>query len=449
MDESQSSANRESYAAQIGADTEMMNLLDDTPAGFRSLRRGEVVEGTVVQVGREEILVDIGTKAEAVIPAHEFGLHQGDLSAVARVGDPILAMVLEPESMEGHAVLSLARAQTERGWRTLQKVFDDATTIEAEVMDYNKGGLIVNVDGVRGFVPLSHIVDLRQAGEGEDSAEARLERMKGKTIPLKVIELNRKRNRLILSERAAEQERRVRDRDRLIEELQEGQVRTGRVTSIADFGAFVDLGGADGLVHLTELSWTPIGHPSQVVKVGDQVEVMVLGVDREKKKIALSLKRLRAEPWEDVPRKYQVGQNVVARVTKLATFGAFAELEPGVEGLIHISELSNERIQHPKNVVREGDVITVKILRIEPDRRRLGLSLRQAQAETEADEAAGMPMVYGGDPEPNDEGTWMGGARVIRSDSPLSNLDETSDDATDQEAPLAEPTPEPRWDRGA
>src|SRR4051794_11793067 len=284
----------------------MMDLLNDTPAGFKSLRRGEIVEGVVVQVGREEILVDIGTKAEAVIPSHEIGFTSGDISTVARVGDTIVAMVLEPEDREGHAVLSLARAQSERGWRTLQKVHDDNTTIEAEVVDFNKGGLIVNADGVGGFVPLSQIVELRQAASAEDTVDARLERMKGRVIPLKVIELNRRRNRLILSERAADQERRVRDRDRLIDELQEGQIRPGVVTSIADFGAFIDLGGADGLVHLTELSWGPVGHPSQVVHVGDHVDVLVLNVDREKKKIALSLKRLRTEPWEEIFQKYQV-----------------------------------------------------------------------------------------------------------------------------------------------
>jgi small subunit ribosomal protein S1 len=204
-----------------------------------------------------------------------------------------------------------------------------------------------------------------------------------------------------------------------VEDLEVGQTRTGRVTSIADFGAFVDLGGADGLVHLTELSWTPVSHPSQVVHVGDQVEVLVLGVDRERKKIALSLKRLRGEPWADVPQRFHVGQNVTARITKLATFGAFAEIEPGIEGLIHISELADARIQHPKNVVREGDVVTVKILRIEPERRRLGLSLRQAQEDAEADEMRNLPRVYGAtDYGAAAEGEWMGGARVIRESPP-------------------------------
>jgi small subunit ribosomal protein S1 len=205
--------------------------------------------------------------------------------------------------------------------------------------------------------------------------------MKGRTLLLKVIEMNRRRNRLILSERAALQERRAREKDRLLAELQPGDTRSGMVSSICDFGAFVDLGGADGLVHLSELSWGQVSHPSQVVKVGDKVDVYVVGVDRDNKKIALSLKRLQGEPWSRVNDKYQVGQVVNGRITKLAAFGAFAEIEPGIEGLIHISELSEDRITHPKQVVREGDELPLKIIRIEPARHRLGLSLRQVEEE--------------------------------------------------------------------
>lgn len=400
----------------------MMDLLAEGSPGYRRLRRGEVVEGVVAHVGRDEVLVDIGTKAEAVIPANELGAVD---TAAIEVGDTVIAMVLETEGSEGHAVLSLARAETERGWRTLQRAFDSAETIEAQVVDFNRGGLIVHVDGVRGFVPLSQIVDVRQPGVADETSDSRLERLKGRVLALKVIEINRRRNRLILSERAAYRERRMQDRDRLIEELQEGQSRSGRVTSLADFGAFVDLGGADGLVHLSELSWAPVGHPSEVVEVGDEVEVLVLGVDREKKKIALSLKRLRSEPWGEIGDRYSVGQLVKARVTKLATFGAFAQLEPGIEGLIHISELSDERIQHPKSVVREGDEVTVKVLRIEPERRRLGLSLKQAQAEEEEAELAGYPRVYGDiDAEVDDVQSWMGGARVIGGND-RDNEDET------------------------
>lgn len=368
----------------------MGDWLAEHEQSVRQWRRGEVVEGVVVSADRDEFLVDIGAKSEAVVPLGEV-----PQTEVPRVGETVLAYVLSSEDQEGRVVLSLTRARAERGWRNLQKRFDEGQTVEGEVVEHNKGGLVVNVEGVRGFVPLSQIADLRR-GSAEESVEARLEAMKGRTLLLKVIEMNRRRNRLILSERAALQERRAREKDRLLNELQPGETRSGTVSSICDFGAFVDLGGADGLVHLSELSWGQVSHPSQVVKVGDRVEVYVVGVDRENKKIALSLKRLQGEPWSRVNDKYQVGQVVNGRITKLAAFGAFAEIEPGIEGLIHISELSDDRITHPKQVVREGDELPLKIIRIEPARHRLGLSLRQVEEES-YDDYAGGTYTIGGD----------------------------------------------------
>ena len=361
--------------------------LSSTPAGgmgdwlaeheqsVRQWRRGEVVEGVVVRTDRDEFLVDIGAKSEAVVPLGEV-----PQTEVPTVGETVLAYVLSSEDQEGRVVLSLTRARAERGWRNLQKRFEDGQTVEGEVVEHNKGGLVVNVEGVRGFVPLSQIADLRR-GSADESVESRLEAMKGRNLLLKVIEMNRRRNRLILSERAALQERRAREKDRLLSELQPGDTKNGVVSSICDFGAFVDLGGADGLVHLSELSWGQVSHPSQVVKVGDRVDVYVVGVDRDNKKIALSLKRLQGEPWSRVNDKYQVGQVVNGKITKLAAFGAFAEIEAGIEGLIHISELSEDRITHPKQVVREGDELPLKIIRIEPSRHRLGLSLRQVEED--------------------------------------------------------------------
>jgi small subunit ribosomal protein S1 len=353
----------------------MGDWLAEHEKSVRQWRRGEVVEGVVVSADRDEFLVDIGAKSEAVVPLSEV-----PQSEVPSVGETVLAYVLSGEDQEGRVVLSLTRARAERGWRNLQRRFEEGQTVEGDVVEHNKGGLVVNVEGVRGFVPLSQIADLRRGGPDE-SVEARLEAMKGRTLLLKVIEMNRRRNRLILSERAALQERRAREKDRLLTELQPGDTRSGNVSSICDFGAFVDLGGADGLVHLSELSWGQVSHPSQVVKVGDQVDVYVVGVDRENKKIALSLKRLQGEPWSRVNDKYAVGQVVNGKITKLAAFGAFAEIEPGVEGQIHISELSEDRITHPKQVVREGDELPLKIIRIEPARHRLGLSLRQVDEE--------------------------------------------------------------------
>lgn len=336
------------------------------------LRRGELVEGSVVLVDREEVLVDIGGKMEAVLPPSEVA------DTNWKRGDHVTAVVVVPENAEGRPVISIGRAKAEIGWRDLQDKKDAGTVIQGEVVDQNKGGLIVSVDGVRGFVPLSQIVDLRR-GAGEEDVEEKLRSMRGREMYLKVIEMNRKRNRLILSERAAAQERRAAEKDRLLAELQVGEIRHGRVSSLTDFGAFVDLGGADGLIHLSELSWGQVQHPSQVLQVGQEVDVRVVGVDRENRKIALSLKQVQENPWSRVERMYHVGDTVNARITKLAQFGAFAEVEPGVEGLVHISELSDERITHPKQVVREGEEVQLRIIRIDSQRHRLGLSLRQAE----------------------------------------------------------------------
>jgi small subunit ribosomal protein S1 len=367
-----------------GASQAMGDLLDGYSESYRQHRRGDVVDGVVVRVDRDEVLVDIGAKSEAVVPLHEIPRSFMEGDEPLHVGSEVLAYVLQPEDPEGKVVLSLSRALAERGWRDLEKVREQGGTVEGEIVEHNKGGLIANVLGVRGFVPLSQIADLRRSGD--ETVEQRLEGLKGRKVLLKVIEINRRRNRLILSERAALQERRAREKERLLAELQPGERRHGSVSSICDFGAFVDLGGADGLIHLSELSWGQVAHPSQVLKVGQEVEVYVVGIDRENRKIALSLKRLQAEPWAEVASKYQVGQNVVGKITKLATFGAFAEIEPGVEGLIHISELSDERITHPKQVVTEGEQLRLRVIRVDPARHRLGLSLRQADFQEDFDQ---------------------------------------------------------------
>jgi small subunit ribosomal protein S1 len=244
------------------------------------------------------------------------------------------------------------------------------------VTNYNKGGLLVNLDGVRGFVPASQVTEIRGGDDG--SKQADMARLIGTKLPLKIIEINRHRNRLILSERQAVQEKRDVMKERLIEELHEGETRRGRVTSITDFGAFVDIGGADGLVHLSELSWSRVKHPSEVLHVGDEIDVYVLGINAQEKKIALSIKRTQPEPWSRVATIYEVGQLVRGTVTQLANFGAFARIEDGIEGLIHVSELSEQRIGHPRQVVSEGQDLILRIIRIDPARRRMGLSLRRA-----------------------------------------------------------------------
>jgi small subunit ribosomal protein S1 len=371
LDVESSSAESSNTAQDMGALLEQYEESQHT-----QLRRGELVDGTVVLVDRDEILVDIGGKMEAVIATGELHDEHGEM-ALQR-GDQVSAVVIVPENSDGRPVISINRARAEIGWRDLQTKKDAEEVVTGEVVDYNKGGLIVSVDGVRGFVPLSQIVELRRGGS-EEEVEEKLRSMRGERLYLKVIEMNRRRNRLILSERAAAQERRSQQKDRLLSELQAGEIRHGRVSSLTDFGAFVDLGGADGLIHLSELSWGQVQHPSQVLRVGQEIDVRVVGVDRENKKIALSLKQVEENPWTRIEHKYHVGDTVPAKITKLAQFGAFAELEPGVEGLVHISELSDERITHPKQVVREGEDVQLRIIKIDPQRHRLGLSLRQAE----------------------------------------------------------------------
>ena len=354
----------------------MEQFLNDPSHDYKSLKYGDVMDGVIMHLDREEILVDIGSKSEGIVPSREYSSLSSEERQALAVGDTILVFVVQPENPEGHAVVSIDRARQEKSWRRLQELHEANEVIEAEVTNYNKGGLLVNLDGVRGFVPASQVTEIR--GGDEASKQADMARLIGSSLPLKVIEINRHRNRLILSERQAVQERRDVMKERLIEELSEGEVRKGRVSSICDFGAFVDIGGADGLVHLSELSWSRVRHPSEVLRVGQEVDVYVLGINAQEKKIALSIKRTQAEPWSRVAAAYEVGQLVRGTVTQLANFGAFARIEDGIEGLIHVSELVDDRVSHPKQVVSEGDDLLLRIIRIDPQRRRMGLSLRRA-----------------------------------------------------------------------
>jgi small subunit ribosomal protein S1 len=354
----------------------MEQFLNDPSHDYKSLKYGDVMDGVIMHLDREEILVDIGSKSEGIVPSREYSSLSPEERQTLSVGDTILVFVVQPENPEGHAVVSIDRARQEKSWRRLQELHEANEVIEAEVTNYNKGGLLVNLDGVRGFVPASQVTEIR--GGDEASKQADMARLIGSSLPLKVIEINRHRNRLILSERQAVQERRDVMKERLIDELSEGEVRKGRVSSICDFGAFVDIGGADGLVHLSELSWSRVRHPSEVLRVGQEVDVYVLGINAQEKKIALSIKRTQAEPWSRVAAAYEVGQLVRGTVTQLANFGAFARIEDGIEGLIHVSALVDDRVSHPKQVVSEGDDLLLRIIRIDPQRRRMGLSLRRA-----------------------------------------------------------------------
>ncbi len=359
----------------------MQGLMESGVQSIRSIQRGDVVEGVVMRVDRDEILVDIGTKSEGVIANREMQSMGTQGTSRLKVGDQVLVYVLRPENEEGQVVLSLDRARGEKGWRLLQRLFDNGDTFQAEVTGFNKGGLLVDVEGVHGFIPSSQVVALRQETDGDEHAESRLAHRVGTRPQLKVIEINRNRNRVILSERAALQDWRNQQKERLLTEIREAEIRKGKVTSICSFGAFVDLGGADGLIHVSELSWEHVTDPAKILKVGDEVDVYVMKVDPESKKIGLSLRRAQPEPWDRIVDQYQVGQLVPATITKLVAFGAFARLEGPVEGLIHISELADRHVAHPTEIFQEGDVVTVKIVRIERERHRIALSLRQVQEE--------------------------------------------------------------------
>ena len=354
----------------------MQELLSNPSHDYRALKYGDVIDGLIMQRDRDEFLVDIGSKSEGIIPSKEYSTLTSDEINAINVGDQVLVFVVQAENSDGHTVLSIDKARQEKSWRLLQEQYDKNEIIQAQVTNYNKGGLLVNLDGVRGFVPASQVTEIR--GGDDASKQADMARLVGSALSLKVIEINRHRNRLILSERMAVQERRDAMKERLIENLKEGETRKGRVSSIADFGAFVDIGGADGLVHLSEISWSRVKHPSEVLKVGDEVDVFVLSVNPQEKKIALSIKRTQPEPWSRVATKYEIGQVVPATITQLANFGAFARIEDGIEGLIHVSELSDERVNHPREVVQEGQEVQVRIIRIDAQRRRMGLSLRRA-----------------------------------------------------------------------
>jgi len=361
----------------------MAALMEDALA-FRAPKAGDIVEGEIVSVSPTEVLVDIGAKSEGLVPSKELERLGREGLESLRVGDTVSVYVVRAEDREGNMILSIRRAEEENDWRRAQKQYEQGESFETTVAGFNKGGLIVRLGRLRGFVPASQLASGHRGGE-EQQPEERWARLVGSPIHVKIIELNRRRKRLILSERAAVRFRRESQRVELLETLRPGEVRPGVVSSLTDFGAFVDLGGADGLIHLSELSWNRAAKPRDVVKVGQEVEVYVLNVDQAKKRIALSLKRLAPEPWATVEDRYYVGQLVEGTITRLTNFGAFALVNDEIEGLIHISELSTGRINHPQDVVREGEKHVMRIIRIDAKRRRMGLSLKRVADPEYAD----------------------------------------------------------------
>jgi len=364
--------------------TTMEELLASSPEEIRSLKHGDVVEGSVVRIDKDEILVDIGAKSEGVVSNRELYGRHAEAQPVLAVGDVVLVYVLQPESEAGHAVLSLRRAGLERKWRSMQEQFEAGVIIEAPVIDHNKGGLIVDC-GIRGFVPISQIVDFPRRPQNDQPRDAaqeiaeKLQPFVGRKLRLKILEVNRKANRLILSEKVALYEERREKRDELFSSLQVGQKVTGSVRSIAPFGVFIDLGGIDGLVHKSELSWNKVNNPESGYKVGDEVEAEVIDINHERGRISLSIRRLQPDPWNSTVADFKVGDIIDGTVTKIVNFGAFVRVRDGLEGLIHISELSHQRVAHPGDVVHEGQQLKLKIISLDSDRHRLGLSLKQAE----------------------------------------------------------------------
>ena len=357
--------------------TENMNV--DMP------QQGEIRTGTIAEVSPSQILVSIGAKSEGVISSRELEQLSAEEREALKVGAEIPVYVINPEDDNGNVILSFRRAQEQISWENVEKMLEEDRSYDSNIVGFNKGGLIVLVGGLRGFVPSSQISVMRRAQSTGDTPEQRWQKMIGQPISVRIVEVDRERRRLILSERAASTETRQSVKERVIDELEVGKVYTGRVTSLAGFGAFVNVNGADGLVHLSEISWDRVQHPKEVLEVGQEVKVKVINVDREKKRIGLSLRALADDPWKSRVEKFSVGQLVEGVITRLTKFGAFARLEGDIEGLIHISEMADHRIDHPKEVLKEGEVHTLRIIRIDTDQHRIGLSLRKVNSGAYAD----------------------------------------------------------------
>jgi len=380
----------------IGSSDDFLAAIDQTIKYFND---GDIVDGTIVKVDRDEVLLDIGYKTEGVIPSRELSIkHDIDPNEVVTVGDHVEALVLQKEDKEGRLILSKKRAQYERAWGDIEKVKAEEGVVEGTVIEVVKGGLIMDI-GLRGFLPAS-LVEMRRVRD--------LDPYIGQKLEAKIIELDKNRNNVVLSRRAWLEETQSAVRQNFLTELKKGQVRKGVISSIVNFGAFVDLGGVDGLVHVSELSWKHIDHPNEVVQVGDEVTVEVLEVDMDRERVSLSLKATQEDPWQHFARTHQIGQIVPGRVTKLVPFGAFVRVEEGIEGLVHISELAERHVEIPEQVVQIGDQVMVKIIDIDLERRRISLSLKQANETAVSDDVDDFdPTLYGMTSSYDDQGNYI------------------------------------------
>ncbi|SCK23574.1 30S ribosomal protein S1 [Streptomyces sp. WMMB 322] len=381
----------------IGSEEAFLAAIDETIKYFND---GDIVDGVIVKVDRDEVLLDIGYKTEGVIPSRELSIkHDVDPNEVVAVGDEIEALVLQKEDKEGRLILSKKRAQYERAWGTIEKIKEEDGIVTGTVIEVVKGGLILDI-GLRGFLPAS-LVEMRRVRD--------LQPYVGKELEAKIIELDKNRNNVVLSRRAWLEQTQSEVRQTFLTTLQKGQVRSGVVSSIVNFGAFVDLGGVDGLVHVSELSWKHIDHPSEVVEVGQEVTVEVLDVDMDRERVSLSLKATQEDPWQQFARTHQIGQVVPGKVTKLVPFGAFVRVDEGIEGLVHISELAERHVEIPEQVVQVNDEIFVKVIDIDLERRRISLSLKQANESFGADPTTVDfdPTLYGMAASYDDQGNYI------------------------------------------
>jgi small subunit ribosomal protein S1 len=366
-----------STALKTGAEADFTALLEES-SSFNQPERGDVLSGVILAIDNHGLIVDVGLKRDGVVPRSD--LEKLDDHTAFAVGAEIPVMVLQPEDREGNLVVSISQARQSKDWTKAEELLASGEMWEGVVTDANRGGLIMPFGNLRGFVPASHVMDLPR-GLSETERKAHLTEMVGKSVAVKVIEVNRRRRRLVLSQREAQRRRRDKRKETLLEELVEGQVHKGVVSGLRDFGAFVDLGGADGLIHISELAWHRVRHPSELLSVGDEVEVYVLRLDKEGKRIGLSLKRLQPNPWMLVDDIYHVGQLVEGEVSRVAQFGAFVSLEPGIEALLHTSQMSDPPPDDPTQVVYEGQRLLMRVISVESHRQRLGLSLKEVAEE--------------------------------------------------------------------
>ncbi len=359
-------------------------IVPNYEATFRTIEEGEVVTGHVVRIDKDEVLVDIGYKSEGVIPANELSIRKSvDPKDEVHLGEEVDAIVMTKEDQDGRLIMSKKRARFEKAWRRIETAAESGEPVEGTVIEVVKGGLIIDL-GVRGFLPAS-LVDIRRVPN--------LDEYMGTKIETKVIELNRSRNNVVLSRRAVLEEERKEVRQQILDRLQPGLVVEGQISNIVDFGAFVDLDGIDGLIHISELSWSHVNHPSEILTIGDTVKVKVLDIDRDRQRISLGLKQTQEDPWQRIVDTYNVGDELQGKVTKVVTFGAFVEILDGVEGLVHISELAPHHVESPREIVHPGDEIRVKILEIDSERRRLSLSAKRVEDQILPVSRPGEPAV--------------------------------------------------------